>query len=61
MSQSSRQAFECPLEFYEVLERVSVLRIGVLLLNLVIVLYLVTQLKQHTLRAKSLGPLADAY
>jgi uncharacterized membrane protein (DUF2068 family) len=49
-----------PFEVYEVLERVSVLRIGVLLLNLVIVLYLITQLKQHTLRSKSLGPVADA-
>lgn len=38
-----------PFEFYEVLQRVSALRIGVLLLNLVIVAYLVSQLKQHTL------------
>ena len=38
-----------PFEFDEVLQRVSALRIGVLLLNLVIVAYLVSQLKQHTL------------
>ncbi|UVT14965.1 MAG: DUF2127 domain-containing protein [Nitrospira sp.] len=37
-----------PFELYEVIDRVSVLRVGVLLLNLVIVLYLIVQLKQHT-------------
>jgi uncharacterized membrane protein (DUF2068 family) len=37
-----------PFELYEVLDRVSVLRVVVLLLNLVIVLYLIVQLKQHT-------------
>ena len=41
-----------PFEFYEVIERVSILRIGILLLNLVIVLYLVSQLKRHTLRSR---------
>lgn len=39
-----------PFELYEVIDRVSVLRIGVLVLNSVIVLYLVAQLKQHALR-----------
>ena len=39
-----------PLELYEVMKQVSMVRIGVLLLNLVIVLYLASQLKRHTLR-----------
>ena len=42
-----------PFELYEVIDRVSILRVGVLLLNLVIVLYLVRQLKQHTLRSRA--------
>ncbi len=42
-----------PFELYEVIDRVSMLRIGALLLNLVIVLYLVGQLKQHTLRSRA--------
>jgi len=42
-----------PFEFYEVLQRPSGLRIGVLLLNLVIVLYLIRQLKHHTLHSGS--------
>ena len=42
-----------PFELYEVIEQVSILRVGVLLLNLVIVLYLIGQLKQHTLRART--------
>jgi uncharacterized membrane protein (DUF2068 family) len=42
-----------PFELYEVLQQVSALRIGVLLLNLVIVLYLIKQLKQHTLHSGS--------
>ena len=42
-----------PFELYEVIERVSILRIGVLLLNLVIVLYLLMLLKQHTLRSRT--------
>ena len=40
-----------PFELYEVIERGSALRIGALLLNLVIVLYLIKQLKQHRLRS----------
>lgn len=42
-----------PFELYEVLQQVSAFRIGVLLLNLVIVVYLVSQLKQHTLHSGS--------
>ena len=42
-----------PFELYEVIDRMSILRVGVLLLNLVIVLYLVRQLKQHTLRSRA--------
>ena len=41
-----------PFEMYEVIEQVSMLRIGVLLVNLVIVAYLVSQLKQHALRTR---------
>ena len=42
-----------PFELYEVLQQVSAFRIGALLLNLVIVLYLISQLKQHTLHSGS--------
>lgn len=42
-----------PFELYEVIDRVSMLRVGVLLLNLVIVFYLIGQLKQHTLRSRA--------
>ena len=42
-----------PFELYEVIDKVSVLRVGVLMLNLVIVLYLVSQLKQHALRSRA--------
>ena len=45
-----------PFELYEVIEQVSMLRIGVLLLNLVIVLYLVSQLRRHTLRSRTSLP-----
>lgn len=38
-----------PFEVYEVIEGISMLRVGVLLLNLLIVLYLVVQLKHHAL------------
>jgi uncharacterized membrane protein (DUF2068 family) len=44
-----------PFELYEVIDRVSILRVGVLILNLVIVLYLVVQLKHHTLRSQVPG------
>ena len=43
-----------PFELYEVIEQVSVLRIGVLLLNMVIVAYLVSQLRRHTFRSRRL-------
>ncbi len=42
-----------PFELYEVIDRVSMLRVGILILNLVIVLYLVSQLKQHALRSRA--------
>ena len=42
-----------PFELYEVLQRVSAFRIGALLLNIVIVVYLISQLKQHTLHSGS--------
>lgn len=38
-----------PFEVYEVIEGISMLRVGVLLLNLFIVLYLVVQSKHHAL------------
>ncbi len=41
-----------PFELYEVIERITAVRVGVLLLNLVIVLYLVYQLKHHSLRSR---------
>jgi uncharacterized membrane protein (DUF2068 family) len=44
-----------PFELYELIERVTVLRIGVLLLNLAIVIYLIRQLRQHTLLSGSPG------
>lgn len=40
-----------PFELYEVFQQVSAVRIGVLLLNLGIVLYLIMQLKWHTLHS----------
>lgn len=42
-----------PFELYEVVQQVPAFRIGVLLLNLVIVVYLVSHLKQHTLHSGS--------
>ncbi|MEO7864105.1 MAG: DUF2127 domain-containing protein [Nitrospirales bacterium] len=42
-----------PFELYEVIEQVSMLRVGVLLLNLVIVFYLVSQLKRHTFHSRA--------
>jgi uncharacterized membrane protein (DUF2068 family) len=44
-----------PFELYEVIDRVSMLRVGVLMLNVVIVLYLVSQLKRHALRSRAPG------
>ena len=48
-----------PFELYEVIEQVSMLRVGVLLLNLVIVLYLISQLRRHTLQARTHLPRHD--
>ncbi|HEX6826785.1 MAG TPA: DUF2127 domain-containing protein, partial [Nitrospiraceae bacterium] len=48
-----------PFELYEIFEQVSMLRVGVLLLNLAIVLYLISQLKRHTLRSRAHLPRHD--
>ena len=48
-----------PFELYEIFEQVSILRVGVLLLNLAIVLYLISQLKRHTLRSRAHLPRHD--
>ena len=48
-----------PFELHEVIKQVSMLRVGVLLLNLVIVAYLVSQLRRHTLRARTHLPRHD--
>ena len=48
-----------PFELYEIVERMTAVRIGLLLVNLAIVVYLIRQLKHHTLRkanSKLLGP-----
>jgi uncharacterized membrane protein (DUF2068 family) len=42
-----------PFELYEVIEQVSMLRVGVLLVNLAILFYLVSQLKHHALRSRA--------
>ena len=42
-----------PFELYEVFEQVSMLRVGVLLLNLIIVRYLISQLKHHAFRSRA--------
>jgi len=49
-----------PFELYEVIERVSMLRVGVLLLNLIIVFYLISQLRRHTLRSRAHLPSHDS-
>ncbi|MEQ1795689.1 MAG: DUF2127 domain-containing protein [Nitrospira sp.] len=41
-----------PVELYEIIEQVTLLRVGALLLNLVIVFYLISQLKHHALRKR---------
>jgi len=48
-----------PFELYEIVERITAVRIGLLLVNLAVVVYLIRQLKHHTLRkanSKLLGP-----
>ena len=49
-----------PFEQYEVIEQLSMLRVGVLLLNLVIVLYLVSPLERHTSRSRAQLPRQDS-
>ena len=46
-----------PFEFYEVFKRVTVLRVIVLILNFVIVVYLIRQLKGHKLQTRRKLPL----
>ena len=48
-----------PFELYEIIQRITAMRAGLLLANLAIVVYLIRQLKHHTLRkanSKLLGP-----
>ena len=49
-----------PFELYEIINHVSLLRVGVLLLNMVIVLYLINQLKRDTLRSRAHLPRHDS-
>ena len=42
-----------PVEVYEIVDHVSFVRVGALALNLVIVGYLITQLKHHALRKRA--------
>lgn len=42
-----------PVELYEIIEQVTLVRVGALLLNLVIVVYLGRQLKHHDLRMRA--------
>lgn len=42
-----------PFEVYEIIKRLTVVRIVVLLLNLIVVLYLIRQLKRHTLLSRT--------
>ena len=48
-----------PFELYEVIEQMSMLRVCVLLVNLAIVCYLVSQLKHHALRSRAHLPRHD--
>src|SRR5438093_7279881 len=45
-----------PFEVYEIVKRVSTLRVVVLLVNLLIILYLIKQLKYHALRSTDNAP-----
>ena len=48
-----------PFELYEIIQRITAMRVGLLLVNLAIVVYLIRQLKHHTLRqanSKVFGP-----
>ena len=42
-----------PVELYEIVDQITLLRVGALLLNLVIVGYLISQLKHHHLRKRA--------
>src|SRR5213592_3277746 len=42
-----------PFELYELIDHFTALRVGVFLLNLLIVIYLIRQLRHHTLRSPS--------
>jgi len=45
-----------PFELYEIFEQASMLRVSVLVLNLIVVLYLISQLKRHALRPRAHVP-----
>lgn len=49
-----------PFELYELIERITAVRIGLLLLNLAIVLYLIRQLKHHTLHSRHKAQITEA-
>jgi uncharacterized membrane protein (DUF2068 family) len=49
-----------PFELYEVIAQVTIPRVILLLLNLIIVFYLVSQLKRHTLRSRAHLPRHDS-
>jgi uncharacterized membrane protein (DUF2068 family) len=49
-----------PFELYEVVEQVTIPRVILLLLNLIIVFYLVSQLKRHTMRSRAHLPRYDS-
>ena len=49
-----------PFELYEVVEQVTIPRVFLLLLNLIIVFYLVSQLKRHTMRSRTHLPRHDS-
>jgi uncharacterized membrane protein (DUF2068 family) len=45
-----------PFELYDLIDQVTFLQTGMLLLNIVIVLYLIRQLKRRTVRSRALLP-----
>ena len=49
-----------PFELYEVVEQVTIPRVFLLLLNLIIVFYLVSQLKRQTMRSRTHLPRHDS-
>ncbi len=50
-----------PFELFEVVKRVTVVRVIVLLLNFAIVVYLIRQLKGHTLQTRHDPPRTDSH